>query len=97
MKRETSDEHEVAILARLLGDGQDELPTDLAQYLVQLEFGEKDRKRMHDLAVRNQEDSLSTAEKGEMSAYARAGTVLSILKSKARRVLKNKPRKRTSA
>jgi hypothetical protein len=40
---------------------------------------------MHDLAVRNQNDELSAAEKEELFAYGKAGTVLSILKSKARR------------
>jgi hypothetical protein len=41
--------------------------------------------------VRNQDDALSPAEKEELFAYAKAGTLLSILKSRARRVLKNHP------
>jgi hypothetical protein len=50
---------------------------------------------MHDLAVRNQQGALSTTEKEELFAYAKAGTLLSILKSKARRALKAGPKKRT--
>jgi hypothetical protein len=50
---------------------------------------------MHDLAVRNQDDALSAAEKKELFAYCKAGSLLGILKSKARRALKNQPRKRT--
>jgi hypothetical protein len=42
---------------------------------------------MHDLAVRNQSDALSGTERDELFAYEKAGTLLSILKSNARRVL----------
>lgn len=42
---------------------------------------------MHDLAVRNQEDALSAAEKEELLALVKAGDLLAILKSKARRTL----------
>jgi hypothetical protein len=50
---------------------------------------------MHDLAVRNQADALTSAEKEELYAFAKAGTLLGILKSKARRTLKIKPKRRT--
>jgi hypothetical protein len=50
---------------------------------------------MHDLAVRNQEDALSPAEAEELVAYAKAGTLLSLLQSKARRALGIKAKKRT--
>ena len=49
---------------------------------------------MHDLAVRNQNDELSPSEKEELFAFAKAGTLLSILQSKARRTLKIKLKKR---
>ncbi len=52
---------------------------------------------MHDLVVRNQDDNLSSTEKDELLAYAKAGTLLSILKSKARRALRLKPKKRTTS
>ena len=45
---------------------------------------------MHDLAVRNQRDVLSAVEKEELLAFGRAGDLLSILKSKARRTLGTK-------
>jgi hypothetical protein len=88
-------QNEVAILARILGNGQNELPADVARYVLTLGFGERDKARMHDLAVGNQDDALSTSEKEELVAYAKAGSLLSILKSKARRALGAKPRKRT--
>jgi hypothetical protein len=86
---------EVAILARVLGDEEGRLPPEIARYVLNLGFGDRDKARMHDLAVRNQEDALSPAEKEELFAYAKAGSLLSILKSKARRTLNVKPRKRT--
>jgi hypothetical protein len=88
---------EVTILARLLGNGQGQLPPAMARYLLTLAFNDGDKARMHDLAVRNQDGALSPAEKEELLAYARAGTLLSILKSKARRTLRMKPKKRTPA
>jgi hypothetical protein len=88
---------EVAILARILGNDEGQLPPEMAQHLVSLGFGDRDKARMHDLTVRNQDDALSPAEKEELHAYAKAGTLLSILKSKARRVLRIKPTKRKSS
>jgi hypothetical protein len=86
---------EVTILARVLGKDQGRLSVTMARHLLSLGFGERDKARMHDLAVRNQEDVLSPAEKEELFAYAKAGTLLSILKSKARRALKVRPKHRT--
>lgn len=90
-------DYEVSILARVLAKGQGELPVGMARYLLDLAFGRRDKERMHDLAVRNQDDGLSNDEKEELAAYAKTGTVLSILKSEARRVLKVKPGKKTIA
>jgi hypothetical protein len=88
---------EVAILARVLGNENGRLSLTMARHLLTLGFSERDKARMHDLAVRNQQDALSPAEKQELFAYAKAGTLLSILKSRARRALKAGPKKRTSA
>ncbi len=86
---------EAAILARLLGNGERPLPSTMARYILHLGFGERDKARMHDLAQRNQEEELSADEKDELIAFTKAGTILSILKSKARRTLGIKPKKRT--
>ena len=80
-------EDEVTILARILGNEDGQLPPDLARYILTLGFSERDKARMHDLVVRNQDDALTPAEKKEMLDYGQAATVLSILKSKARRTL----------
>ena len=80
-------ENEVTILARFLDDGNGQLPEDVARYILDLTISERDKARMHDLVVRNQHDALTPAEKEEMHAFGKASTLLSILKSKARRTL----------
>jgi hypothetical protein len=80
-------ENEVTILARVLGNGDGPLPPDRARHLLALGFSERDKARMHDLAVRNQAGALSDAEKEELLGYAKAGCLLGILHSKARRAL----------
>jgi hypothetical protein len=90
-------QREIAILSRILGNGDSRLPSTIARYILDLGFSGGDKARMHDLAVRNQEDALSPAERDELFAYSKAGTLLSILKSKARRTLHLKPKKRTTS
>jgi len=83
----TRDENEVTILARVLLNDRGELPHDLARYILNLGFSDRDKGRMHDLALRNQDDGLSAAERDELFAFVKAGDLLAILKSKARRTL----------
>lgn len=45
---------------------------------------------LHDLAQRHQGDELSEAEEALLDHYCRVGTTLSILKLKAKRVLKSR-------
>jgi hypothetical protein len=86
---------EVTILARVFDNERGLLPRELARSIVDVDFSEQDKARMHDLAVRNQADALSHREKEELIAFAKAGTLLSKLQSKARRTLKIKPKKRS--
>lgn len=83
-------ESEATVLARFLGNEQGELPRDLARYILGCPFNDRGRARMHDLAVRNQDDALTLAEKEERFGFGKATTLLSILKSKARRALGRK-------
>ena len=78
---------DVAILARALGNGKEQIPLPVARYFAQCDFTKRDQARIHKLATGNQSGALSEEEKAELFAYVRAGTVLSILKSKARRAL----------
>ena len=86
---------EVTILARFLTNYDRPLSKSLARHILSLTINERDKARMHDLAVRNQNDELTAAEKKEMHDYGKAATVLSIFKSKARRTLGVKLKTRT--
>jgi hypothetical protein len=91
-----ANQSEISILARILGNEEGQLPPAMARYILTLGFSTRDKARMHDLAVHNQEDALTPGEKEELLAYAKAGTLLSILKSQARRTLGVKSKKRSS-
>jgi hypothetical protein len=88
---------EVAILARVLGNGTARLSPALARHVLTLGFGDRDKARMHELAERNQDDRLTPDEREELLAYVNAGDLLGILKSKARRSLNLKAGKRGSS
>ncbi|WP_148598446.1 hypothetical protein [Aquisphaera giovannonii] len=81
-------ENEVSILARVFDDERGLTPPDLARSSLEARSNERHRACMHDLAVRNQSGTLAQAEREELRAFAKAGTLLGILKSKARRTLK---------
>ena len=49
---------------------------------------------MHELAVKNQAGRLTPEESSELDNYTRVGSMLSVLQSRARQVLK--PRRRVS-
>jgi hypothetical protein len=66
-----------------------------ARRIQNLKFPAQDRERMHDLAQRNQRGELSDEEEYELDHYCRVGTLLSILKVRARRLLKARPTRRT--
>ena len=87
--------NEVTILARFLTNGDRPLPKHIARYILKLTISEKDKARMHDLAVRNQLDALSPTERIEMHDFGMAGDILAILNSKVRRALGVKPKKRS--
>ncbi len=88
---------EVTILVRVLCNEEGQLPPDIARYFLSLGFSENEKARMHDLAVRNQEGALSPAEREELFAYGKAGGLLSLLQSTARRVLGIKLKKVATA
>jgi len=97
MSTTQASENELMILARILGNENGQLPADMARYILDLRISERDKARMHDLAVRNQGDELTLGEKEEMFAFGKAAILLSILKSKARRTLRVNLETRTAS
>jgi hypothetical protein len=81
---------EIAIFGRILEAGKRPLTAPTARYLLTLDFPEGDKARMHDLAVRNQRGALSSEEADELQSFVKAGHLLALLQSKARRSLKKK-------
>ena len=56
-------ENEVTILARVFCDERGQLSREIARHILDIGFSDRDKARMHDLAVRNQDDDLSLTEK----------------------------------
>ncbi len=66
-------------------------PPEIARYILDLDFDDRDEVRMHELLVRNQGDELDPDEKAELNAFINAGSMLAILQSTTRRTLGIKP------
>jgi hypothetical protein len=79
---------EVEIFARLIKADQTDLCRELARYILKLGFEEQDQNRMRELAERNQDGRLTSEEREELENYVKAGHLLALLHSKARRSLK---------
>ena len=78
---------EAAIWARVIrGDG--ELTPKVARAILQLEFGDEDRERMHDLSQKARDGTLAADEQFEIDNFERVGNLLAILKSQSRKLLK---------
>lgn len=80
--------NEITIFGRLIESGEGGLSPQAARYILSIGFGPEERERMHLLAQKAQEGTLTAAEKIEIDGYERVGTLLSIWKSKARKALK---------
>ncbi len=82
---------EVAIWERLLVPEEDELSPEKARLILQLRFPDEDLQRMRALSAKARAGTLTPEENEEMETYERVGHVVSILKSRARQVLKATP------
>jgi uncharacterized protein YnzC (UPF0291/DUF896 family) len=80
---------EAAILGRLICPDNGDLRAEAAEALLAIHFDSRDLDRMHELAVKNQEDRISPKEKVEMENYRRVSFLLDLIHSKARLSLKN--------
>ena len=79
---------EAAIWARLI-QAKNSRSREVAEYLLSIDFDESDRQRMNLLAERARDGSLTPEETAELDSYLHVGSLLSILQSKARRLLKS--------
>jgi hypothetical protein len=90
-QQETS---QAAIFARLWESDEDGLSPELARHVLKLGFSEKDQAEMHELTAKNQTGKLTSAESETLANYVTVGDLLAILQSKARKLLKQSPRKK---
>ena len=79
---------EGAIWSRLLQAGSKTLSLEAARSLLRLEFAPEDKDRMHELAAKARDGSLTAAEQEQIRNYERVGNLLALMKSKARQRLK---------
>ena len=83
--------HETAIWERLIRPRRNDLPPSAARALLKMEFDPSDKKRMNVLARKAQAGTLSTTEEGQLENYRKAGYLLDLIRSKARRSLLRVP------
>jgi len=88
MLTEEFTESEGAIWKRVLEADQQGLSAAAARGILALEFSDEDKARMHDLAAKARIGGLTAEEAKQIDVYGRVGSVLSILKSKARKSLR---------
>jgi hypothetical protein len=87
---------EADIFRRIVDRDELFLTPAAAQGILRLDFSTADRQRMNELAARNREGRVSDTEEQELGNYIRVGQILGILRSKARRSLRNEPLKKRS-
>jgi hypothetical protein len=80
----TAENTEGAIWGRIIRPAKDGLSAEAAQAFLRLGFDQADRQKMHELAEKVREGTLTPEEKEEVAAYERVGSVLSLLKAMAR-------------
>ena len=82
-KSQTPTSSEAAILSRVIQGSKLTLSPEAARALLDLGFSEEDRKKMHELAAKNQQGNLSQEEEWELDSYVRIGRFLDLLSAKA--------------
>ena len=74
---------EADILNRLIPEDA-RLAPEAARFFLTIEFAKADLERMHELAQKNQEGTLTPQEEQELDRYLNVGYFLDLLRSRAR-------------
>jgi hypothetical protein len=82
---------EAAILARIVQSDELELTPDAARYLLSMKLPANDEDRVNELSAKARAGSLTEAETQELDSYLHIGSLLAVLQSKGRRLLKRNP------
>lgn len=84
---------EATLWERILRPEGGAMAPETAEAILLFSFSETDRERMKALLAKAKRGSITPTEELEIDEYERVGNLLSILKAKARRVVKP-PRRR---
>lgn len=87
--------NEAVILGRAIEPAT--LSASAARSILGIEFSEKDKRRMRELAAKARAGTLTSSEQSEIDTYGRVSSLLSILKSKARKSLKQRAKSNGSS
>jgi hypothetical protein len=79
---------EAAILRRVIGPDARLLSREAVEGILSLGFQSADKERMRELSAKARAETLTRKERAEVEAYSRVGSLLGILKSRARRAAK---------
>jgi hypothetical protein len=79
---------EAAIWKRVMGPERNGLSAAAARGILKLGFSAEDKSRMHELAAKNRDGTLSENEREELEAYVKVGDMVSLLHLKAKRSLR---------
>ena len=82
---------EAAILARIIQTDERELTPDAAHYLLSMRLPSGDEDRVNELSAKARAGSLTEVEGRELDSYLHIGSLLAVMQSKARRLLKHAP------
>src|ERR1039457_2084822 len=85
-----SPNREAAIWARLMQMRGDDLSPEVVEYLLSIQFGDRDRDRMQQLAAGSESGTLTDEELAEFDSYLHVGNLLAVMQSKARDALRRK-------
>ena len=77
------------IFQRVIAPAEGTLPSALATYLLTLDFVEADQKRYEALSEKAQAGTLTADEERELDRYLDVDAMISLLRLKAKRSLKN--------
>lgn len=80
---------EADILARVVAPDEPGLPPESARAILDLHFDQAALQRMEVLAEKNNQGTITAAEREEMEKYLRVGNFLDLMQSKARLSLKS--------
>jgi hypothetical protein len=83
---------EAAILARVIEADQSEMTPDVARYLLSMRLPRADGARVDELSAKARAGTLTDPETAELDSYLHIGSLLAVMQSRARRLLKNTDR-----